>query len=51
MARTKYIPTSRPQHKATPKPRPQKAQRAAWTAAIELGASNGQTMVKKLGGE
>ena len=51
MARTKYIPTPRPQHKAAPKPRPQTDQRATWTAAIELGASNGQAMVKKLGGE
>jgi hypothetical protein len=51
MARTKYIPTPRSQHKAAPKPRPQTVQRATWTAAIELGASNGQAMVKKLGGE
>lgn len=51
VARTKYIPTSRPYHKATPRPRPQTVQRAAWTAAIELGASNGQAMVKKPEGE
>ncbi|GAB7336925.1 hypothetical protein MBLNU13_g01768t2 [Cladosporium sp. NU13] len=51
MARTKYIPTSRPQHKAVPNSQPQTVIRPAWTAAIELGASNGQAMVKKPGGE
>jgi hypothetical protein len=48
MVRMKYI-QPRPQHKAAPQP--QTVQHATWIAAIELGASNGQAMVKKPGGE
>jgi len=50
MARTKYIPKPKPPNSATSKHPQETGKRAAWTAVIELGASNGQAMVKKPGG-
>lgn len=50
MARTKYIPKPKPPNPATRKNPQETGKRAAWTAVIELGASNGQAMVKKPGG-
>jgi hypothetical protein len=51
MARTKWIPKPRPPQSAKRDAPQGTAERAAWTAAIELGASNGQAMVKKPGGQ
>lgn len=50
MARTKYFPPARPSQGAKPKSPPPTV-KALWMAVIELGASNGQAMVKKPGGE
>jgi hypothetical protein len=50
MARTKFIPKPKPPQPATPKSPPKTAGRAAWTAAIELGASNGQALIERPGG-
>jgi hypothetical protein len=51
MARTKWIPKPRPLQSVKSDAPQETAKRAAWTAAIELGASNGQAMVKKPGGQ
>lgn len=50
MARTKFIPKPRPPQPAKPKTPSKTAGRVAWTAAIELGASNGQALIEKQGG-
>jgi hypothetical protein len=51
MARTKWIPKPRPPQSAKRDAPQETAKREAWTAAIELGASNGQAMVKKPDGQ
>lgn len=50
MARIKIFPPSRPFERAKSKSPPITA-KPPWSAAIELGASNGQAIVKKPGGE
>jgi hypothetical protein len=50
MARTKYIHKPRPPQPTKPTTPSKTARRAAWTAAIELGASNGQALIEKPGG-
>jgi hypothetical protein len=51
MARTKWVPKPKPPQSAKRDAPQETDKRAAWTAAIELGASNGQAMVKKPGGQ
>lgn len=50
MARTKFIPKPRPSQPTKRTTSSNTGRRAAWTAAIELGASNGQALVEKPGG-
>jgi hypothetical protein len=50
MARTKFIHKLRPRQPTKLKTPSKTTERAAWTAAIELGASNGQALIERPGG-
>jgi hypothetical protein len=50
MARTKFIHRPRLPQLTKPRTPSKPAGRAAWTAAIELGASNGQALIERPGG-